>query len=172
MRYAERLSEEKILCSFYSPWLCLVWGLCYVLSVGANRQPSVVGGIHSKSAVMTSSCHSTLYLYQASICWDRTPCERANGIKHRYIADLCWYMWNPGALGEMGRVRVIPTELSSCRSPEYFPLDEGHSRKGTRGLYLPTVYFLKPCYDVVIWDHFWNFSCCSKCFFLYDAVSV
>ena len=50
----------------------------------------------------------------------------------------------------LGRVRVIPTELSSCRSPEYFPLDEGHSRKGTRGLYLPTVYFLKPCYDVVI----------------------
>ena len=32
---------------------------------------------------MTSSCHSTLYLYQALICWDRTPCERAKGIKHR-----------------------------------------------------------------------------------------
>ena len=53
----------------------------------------------------------------------------------------------PGALGEMrggggSRVRVIPTKLSSCRSPEYFPLDEGHSRKGTMRAFFTHSVFL------------------------------
>ena len=41
-----------------------------------------------------------------------------------------------------GRVRVIPTELSSCRSPEYFRLDEGQRRKGTRGALFTHCVFL------------------------------
>ena len=48
-----------------------------------------------------------------------------------------------GGLGStLGRVRVIPTELSSCRSPEYFRLDEGQRRKGTRGALFTHCVFL------------------------------
>ena len=60
--------------------------------------------------------------------------------------DTCetWCLGGDGGGGgsTLGRVRVIPTELSSCRSPEYFPLDEGHSRKGTRGALFTHCVFL------------------------------
>ena len=70
--------------------------------------------------------------------------QRAKGIRDRYMlicVDTC-ETWCFGGDGGGSRVRVIPTKLSSCRSPEYFPLDEGHSRKGTMRAFFTHSVFL------------------------------